>query len=280
MQYKKIITGGCGFSDIIVPYVWPNQLENYIKRTSSDITFDHRGLTSQGQKLIQKKIINAICSSLDQGYKPNQICVFVMWSDPTTKTFYIKNKELIDKLIDNWKNSTQSWHLQFGDLENKAQEKNIIYSLATDINSVQYNKNGGWFITSPYINDNINLITELHQMGSENKETMTAFDAHDSLENMILLQSFCKEKGIKLYQQFALDSLIQSFTLFKKYDIVGYLYSQLDFGTFISPNNSMVGYLKDNTECFRENQTLNGLGHRKWITEVMLPHLVDDSFFE
>jgi hypothetical protein len=80
MKYKKIITCGCSFSDPSTPFTWVNLLERNLKRINSELVFDHRGLSSQGNQLIQKKTVHAIHKALSEGYKPEEICVFVMWS--------------------------------------------------------------------------------------------------------------------------------------------------------------------------------------------------------
>jgi hypothetical protein len=279
MKYKKIITCGCSFSDPATPFSWPNQLEKHIERLDPTVKFEHRGLSSQGQELIQKKTLHAIHEALEQGYRPEDIAVFVMWSSNDRKSFYVDNSEYIDELVTNWKGSQQGWQLQLGDLKNQAPYLETVSSKASFNNTIQYNKQGGWFITSVHVPDTLRFVRDYFMMASG---TPSAAAVHDSLENMIMLQHTCKILGIKLYQQYFMDITFNDFEQVKDHQIVKYLLNQLDTSTFISPEKSIHGYLLPNPECFKNmnNPHPNGLGHRRWLTEVMLPHLVDDGFFD
>ncbi len=282
MKYKKIITGGCSFSDPTTPYTWPNQLQKHIERLHPNVTFDHRGLSSQGQDLIQKKTIHAIYEAMKQGYKPEDICVFVMWSSSDRKSYYIDHRDFVDDIVDNWKISKQGWQLQFGDLKNQAEFEEVAHSSANYNNAIRYNTRGGWFITSSHTVDNIKMYRDMYLMGAGESGIHPAASIHHSIEHMIMLQSFCKSLGIKIYQQFFMDIVREDFEVLKNHQLVEYLYKQLDLDTFILPESSIHGFLKNNPECFKDpgDPHPNGLGHRRWLTEVMLPHIIDDDFFK
>lgn len=281
MKYKKIITNGCSFSDPITPFTWPNQLENYIHQTvDSSVKFDHRGLSSQGQELIQKKTLHAIHEALEEGYDPSEICVFVMWSSNDRKSFYVDNPDFIKEIVDNWKLSNQGWQLQLADLKNTLSDPDTITTSATGYNQVPYNKAGGWLITSAHVNDELTIFRDYFMM-SLNANSISA--VHLGLENVILLQTFCKLHGIKLYQQYFMKIPREDFEIWQTHQNAKYLYAQLDHSMFIAPKSSIHEYLLDSPACFvsfPSNPHPNGLGYRRWVMEVMLPHLEEDGFFE
>lgn len=279
MKYKKIITSGCSFSDVTDnSFAWPAQLESYIKNIDNSVSFDHRGLSSQGQDLIQRKASHAIFEALNQGYKPDEIAVFVMWSSIDRKSFYIDNPDTITDIVDNWKGSTQGWKLQFADLKNNANNVSIVETKGAHNNKVTYNKSGGWLITSAHVLDEMPFIREYFMMG---KESVSPGLVHDNLQNILMLQYLCRSKGIRLYQQFYMGNIIRDLARHKDHDIVKYLSNDLDKSTFIS-DNSCFGYLKNNPAYFKSptDNHPNGLGHRVWLNEVILPKLEEDNFFE
>jgi len=280
MKYKKIITSGCSFSDPSTPYSWPIQLENYVNRTYPDVKFDHRGLSSQGQDLIQKKAIHAVHDALAEGYTTEDLAVFVMWSSSDRKAFYVNNQDYINSIIENWGNSTQGWQLQFGDLRNKSSNPNQIQTKSDYNNTINYNADGGWLVTSVHTLDNLKPFRDYYLMGSR-QGLLPLGNIHESLENIIMLQNFCQAKGIKLYQQYFMDLVHRDFLATKEHQIIKYLYDQLDHSTFILPNGSIHGYLEGNPECFKSPNDAhpNGLGHRRWLVEVILPHIEEDDFF-
>lgn len=279
MKIRKIITCGCSFSDPSTPYTWPNQLEAYItKNIDPTVKFDHRGLSSQGQELIQKKSAHAIYEALETGYKPEEIAVFVMWSSVDRKSFYIDNPDTIDEIVENWKGSNQGWNLQFADLKNESEELILVRSKAQGNNMIHYNKKGGWFITSAHVRDELKFVRDYFMMASN---AVAPGPVHSSLENILMLQYLCKLKGIRLYHQFYMDNIIDDIERWKNHQIVKYLYDDLDRDSFIS-NGSMHSYMDSREELFVGvgNSHPNGLGHRIWLNEVMLPFLEERDFFE
>jgi hypothetical protein len=277
MKYKKIITSGCSFSDAFTPYSWPNQLEAYIlKNVDSTVKFDHRGLGSQGQELIQKKASHAIYEALSTGYNPDEIAVFVMWSSVDRKAFYVDNPDMLSEIFENWKGSKQGWALQLADLHNKVEEY-VTMRLPDSNDAINYNKTGGWYLSSALVANEMNFIKDYFMTG---KNAVTVQMCQESLENIIFLQNSCKAKGIKLYQQWYSDHTRDDLMLYKDHQNIKYLYSELDQSTFIS-DNSLYNYLLGNIDCFksRTDSHPNGLGHRRWLNEVILPYLDDDNFF-
>jgi len=279
MKIRKIITSGCSFSDPTTPYTWPNQLEAYItKNIDPTVRFDHRGLASQGQELIQKKASHAVYEALQTGYKPEELAVFVMWSSVDRKSFYIDNPDMIAEIVDNWKGSTQGWNLQFADLKNESTELELVRSQSQSNNMIIYNKKGGWFITSAHVQDEMKFVKDYFMMASA---VAAAGPVSTSLENILMLQYLCKSKGIKLYHQFYMDNIINDIEQMKDHQAVKYMYDDLDRDSFIH-SGSMHGYMNGREELFVGvgNAHPNGLGNRLWLNEVMLPFLEERDFFE
>lgn len=279
MKIKKIITCGCSFSEAMTTYTWPNHLESYIKtHVDGNVKFDHRGLSSQGQELIQKKTSHAIHEALEMGYKPDEIAAIVMWTSNDRKSFYIDNLDTISDIVENWKQSQQGWHLQLADLKNELSNPKKVASSATLNNIITYNQDGGWFITSAHVNDSLKFMRDFFMM-SANAIGKGAINT--SLENILMLQYLCKSKGIQLYQQFFMDNVLNDFNHTKDHQIVKYLYDDLDKSTFIS-EKGMFEYLGPRPELYvhPNDPHPNGLGHKLWVNEVMLPFLEDKNFFE
>ena len=72
---KHIITGGCSFSAGGEFSGWTGHLSNYMKTLNGETTFTHTGFNSQGQEMIQKKVILALMEAFENGYKPEDILV-------------------------------------------------------------------------------------------------------------------------------------------------------------------------------------------------------------
>jgi len=99
-QFKHIITSGCSFSDISNHYTWPLHLSN-----SYGISCNHIALGSQGNGLIARKAVYAVQQALQQGYKPEEILVGIMWSGPNRHDMYFKNMSSQLENNDYWMNN-------------------------------------------------------------------------------------------------------------------------------------------------------------------------------
>jgi hypothetical protein len=279
MKYKKIITSGCSFSDPVTPYTWVNLLERHIKKTNPDVAFDHRGLSSQGQQLIQKKAVHAIWKALSEGYKPEEICVFVMWSGHERRSFYIKNKDTIERLSDHWKKNNHRYQLQFGDLENKGDSIADAIDIQDSTYPSQYNKNGGWYITGGW-HAEVPFFKE-YLMFCEGLEESIML----SLDNMVMLQSVCKSLNIKLYEQFYMDTVYETLNGHKDYPECKHLYGLLDQSNYVT-TKSIHGYLKsievEEAQYFKDKADPhpNAHGHLIWLHDILLPHLEKTGFFK
>lgn len=278
MRYRKIITNGCSFSDPKSKFVWNCLLENVIKQQHSQVEFDHRGLSSQGNQLIQKKSLHAIYQALNQGFKPEEICVFVMWSGHNRRSWYIDDPKTVEKIMDFWrKDKTIIFDLQFGNLNNSGNSLTYIGEKTAPLkNYVPYNKSGGWYINSAKYNE-IDFFKE-YFMFSDIVESVII-----TLENMLLLQTFCKQQGIKLYEQFYMDDVLYQIEKYKIHPECNHLYNLLDTTQYVS-KESLHGYLrknKNNTIFFNNEVSThpNKEGHDKWINDILMPFISRDGFF-
>jgi hypothetical protein len=278
MKYKKIITCGCSFSDPVTPYTWVNLLERNLKRVYPELMFDHRGLSSQGNQLIQKKTVHAIWKALNEGYKPEEICVIVMWSGHDRRSFFINNKDTIERIVNHWSKTEVKYQLQFGNLENTGDN---LAELGAGVKSlhIPYNKDGGWYITGGW-HDEVPFFKE-YLMFSEGLEESIML----SLENMVMLQSLCKTHNIKLYEQFYMDTVFQNIELYKDYKECRYLYDLLDKSNYVT-TQSMHGYLKsievEEAQYFKTkiDPHPNAHGHMIWLNNILLPHLEKTGFLK
>jgi len=278
MKYKKIITCGCSFSDPSTPYTWVNLLERRIKKTNPNVVFDHRGLSSQGNQLIQKKVTHAIYKAIQEGYKPEEICVLVMWSGHDRRSFYINNKDTMARILDHWSKNKAIYQLQFGNLENTGENISCLGASGTD-SHVLYNKEGGWYMTGGW-HDEIPFFKEYLMFCDGLAESIIL-----SLENMIMLQSLCKTHNIKLYEQFYLDNVYGLLEKYKYHKECKHLYYLLEKSNWIT-TQSIHGYLKsievEDNQYFKSklDPHPNAHGHLIWLDNILLPHLEKTGFLE
>lgn len=259
---KKVITCGCSFSDYKTVFTWPHILE---KRLGSSIRYEHLGLSSQGNDLIQKKLSLAVVESLEK-YSPEEILVIPMWSGTERKAFYVDNPGEIQAIVDTWRPRNCWWETQFADLKNHlSSPKQVRTSNGWYSN---YNTDGGWYICSFTIKDD--------SIGSVYfRLTVDRINAiHESIQNIIMLQNICKMKGVNLIHQFYMDCVLKDIEENKNHQLVGYLYKQFD-ESLMTNKRAIYEYLKGNVNCFASptDSHPNEFGHTKWVDEVLIPTL-------
>lgn len=298
MKIKNVITCGCSFADKDTDFAWPRVFERKLKNTHPDIEFNHVGMGSQGNELIQKKTSLAIVESLEK-YKPEEIAVIVMWTGTERKAFYVDNKEFVKNVSDGWNEGSVWWGTQFADLKNQLQNREEAIHPETK-SITQYNKNGGWYICNFLFPDSI-LTKEYFNSFS----TLVA-PATISLENIIMLQNLCEVKKINFYQTFYRDYVYTDILENKNHLNLNYLYKQWNYDTILSttgiyehlrPDNKMNNWdmgsifkkIFQNVPPSVEDETSkyftgdrwhpNELGSTKWIDEVLVPKLTERGFF-
>ena len=271
MKIKKVITCGCSFSDPTTTFTWPNQLEAHVKNVDPSVEFEHLGLPSQGQELIQKKTMLALMESLEK-YKPEEIAVIVAWSGTERKSFYIDNTEEIKRISMTWDPTSIWWSTQFADLKNKLSNPKI---METRRGSINYNQAPGWYICAFGIDDT-SISKAYFDIGNSN-----IGGVHTSIENIIMLQNTCKVAGVQLYQQFYMSYVYDDIENNKDHQLVGYLHKQLDYSTIVSKRGIHETVKTDDHRYLLSNVGVhpNESGHKKWLDEVLLPNLKSRGFF-
>lgn len=297
MHLKHIITAGCSFADKDTPDAWPRVLEKIIKSKYPNVEFNHTGMGSQGNELIQKKSYLALINALEK-YDPSEIAVLPMWSGTERKTFYVDNREFINDIKENWKNGSVWWGKQFADLNSNILDLGIALNRKTKINTT-YNRDSGWYICN-YLNPDSSFVREYF-----NLSTTVIGPATISLENIIMLQNACKVNGVKIFQSFYRNYVYDDIIENKDHLNLNYLHKQLDYDTIISTTGiyehlrpittehqqfDMGGifkkifkigrYTEDSNKYFLEdNWHPNELGSTKWINEILIPTLTTKGFF-
>jgi hypothetical protein len=159
-KFKHIITSGCSFSDVSNKYSWPCHLT-----TSYNIECNHVGLGSQGNGLIARKAIYAVQQALQQGYKPEEILVGIMWSGPDRHDIYFEhlNKQL---------NNTDHWR--------------------HNPTHVVENDPGGWLIMNHHWTEKTNKIYYTYVHDQVNQRVAT-------LEKILWVQNYFDNLGVKYF---------------------------------------------------------------------------------
>jgi hypothetical protein len=294
MKIKHVITCGCSYSDPSSGHNWTNVLENKLR--DSQVEFNHVGMGSQGNELIQKKSSLALIDALEK-YNPDEILMIVMWSGTERKTFYVDNKDFIDDVSKNWSKDIESiwWGTQFADLKSKVDRSNFVNNPRTNLPTF-YNKNSGWYICN-YLFPDSTFIKEYFNLSSTiiSQATIT-------LENIVMLQNLCELKGVKFLQSFYGSYVYEDIIKNKDHLNLNYLYKQLNYDTIIS-TVGLYEHLRplreDNTQSFLQNifkQLFydngtnkyflddnwhpNSLGSTKWVEEILVPVLKNKGILD
>lgn len=232
---KHLITGGCSFS---VPNgTWVASLTEHLQEINPELTYEHTGYYSQGQELIQKKTSLAISDALEKGIAAEDILVTVMWSGTDRKAWYIDNRYIIEEIVNGMPKFSGGMSRQFLDLKNSLSNNRGIFTTHGG-SEFDYSKDEGWYFTVNGSDCKMGFVQQHYMLdqfaGGVGK-------VHASLENIIMLQNFCKLHGVKLIQQFFMDLVYQDIENWKNHQIVKYLYNQLDFTSMIK--DGMFDYL-------------------------------------
>lgn len=271
MKIKKVITAGCSFSDPHTHFTWPNQLEKYVGDIDPAVEFEHMGMPSQGQELIQKKVSLALIESLEK-YQPDEIAIVVMWSGTERKSFYIDNKDEIKRISSTWIPNSIWWATQFADLKNTVSKPKI---MQTTRHPIEYNEDPGWYICAFGVDD-ASISEAYYKISSTNMNAI-----HTSVENMVVLQNLCKIKGVSIYQQYYMDYVYEDIENNSDHQLINYLYKQLDHSTIVT-TTGMYEYVKTNDHRYllsAQDVHPNEDGHAKWLKEKLIPFLDKKGFF-
>jgi hypothetical protein len=211
---SHFITGGCSFTNW--ENSWVHTLENYLKSKNDNLISIKTAFPSQGQGMIQKKIMFELVEAFNKGIPPEEILVIVMWSGTSRSSWYIDNPDTIKKM----------------DLTDRC---------LLNLKNLRSN-NGGWYTTEHGNNKNDYILGFTQQHFLIDKFTGGVGKVHDSLQNIIMLQNFCKLHNVTLIQQFYMDFVFNDIENNKNHQIINYLYKQLDFDNIIT--QGMLEYLE------------------------------------
>jgi hypothetical protein len=256
MKIKKIITGGCSFTE---GETWAKHLQYFCKENYPAVTLQNTALTGQGQELIQKKLSQDLIESLKY-YNADEIAVIIMWSGTERKSFYVNNPYIISTDL---KNVWDSDRAPVCNLKNKS-----------NTNAAWYTCNWNDLIKEQYTNN----IAKTHFSLVED----SSYAVHLSLENIIFLQNLCKVHNVKFYQMFYMDYPLEDIETYKDHEIVKYLYDQFDHSSIVD-TKSIFTYLKElgNDDLyFRKDFHPSEQGHNHWFTQVLLPFLTNNDLFQ
>jgi hypothetical protein len=301
MTIKKIITGGCSFSDEFSRQTWPHRLANVVHHYWPNIEFRHTGMSCQGQELIQKKLSLALMEELEY-YKPEELLVLPMWSGTERKTFWVDNLIYVEEIAKQWQERSISWALQFGDLYGRAKPNTInrIHIKKPNGNGTmtQYSTEGGWYHCN-YLSPDSKLTDEFFKSCN----TLIGYTT-TSLENIIILQNLCKIKGVQIYQSFYRSYVYEDIYQNKNHLNLNYLFKQWDLDTIVSTtgiyehlrpvDKDIEGWKlegifqnifkvndKDDRQYFEsDNWHPNIKGSSKWVNEVLFPFLTSKNLFK
>jgi hypothetical protein len=228
---QHLITGGCSFSHSHVPHEsWIGFLGDFLKEKNPNLSIQHTGFLSQGQELIQKKCILSAVEAMDKGISPSDILVVVMWSGTYRKAWYIENQYILSQMRKHWKNFEGGMCGQLLDLKNNMADDKVPFQTKNG-SEFYHSKNGGWYFTVNGSDSQMEFVQQHYLLDGD--MTNGVGKVHTSVENIIMLQNFCKLHGIKLVHQFFMDSSYTDIERNKEHQIINYLYRQLDFDLMI-----------------------------------------------
>lgn len=295
---KHLITGGCSFSTGQNTHSWTGNLTKYLMEINPNLTTEHTGYYSQGQELIQKKVTLATIDALNLGIKPEEILVVVMWSGTHRKAWYIDNKDIIKQMVNGWPKFVGGMSSQFLDLKNKGAEFPEFFQTFNG-SKFDYNPNGGWYFTVDGSDCKLNFVRDYYLL---DHYPPGIGKIHTSIENIVVLQNFCKLNNIKMVQQFFMDAPLRDIKDNKDHQIINYLYNQLDFNSII--DNGMFEYLHGFLSVSREKairiphnerlelQKMYGnqsyfsddgfhpgdFGYELWCKNILFPFIINGNF--
>ena len=236
---KHLITGGCSFSHSgWYNETWVGSLVEWLKEKNPELTCEHTGYLSNGQDLIQKKVTLALSEALDSGLNPDEILVVVMWSGTFRKAWYIDNPYVMNEMIKEWSTFVGGMSSQFLDLKNSIGD-NPNYFYTKNGSKFEYNPKGGWYFTVNGSDCKLDFVQTHYLLDGDMYNGIGKI--HNSLENMIMLQNYCKLKNVKLVNQFFMDHVFDDIEKHKEHQLINYLYKELNFDYMIT--DGMFEYL-------------------------------------
>lgn len=287
---RHLITGGCSFSTGDDDNGWVGSLTHLLRERNASLTTNHCGRNSSGQELIQKRVMSAILSAIESGIDKNEILVVVMWSGTSRKSWFVDNPLIIERMVNDWPDFNGGMTNQFLNLTNDSiNDEGSFYT--KNGSEFKYNRQGGWYLT---VNGSDSKLEFVQQHYLLDKEVNGVGKTHSSLENIIMLQNFCKLHNIKLVNQFFMKHVYEDIIKHKDHEIVSYLYKQFDHTNTITRGmfeyvHKFIGIEEDhammlsheerkniqnkyNLEYFAQDGFHPGqLGYEIWCKDILFP---------
>jgi len=270
---RHLITGGCSFSTGDDDNGWVGGITQLLRSKNHNLTTNHTGRNSSGQELIQKRVMSAILSAIESGINKNKILVVVMWSGTSRKSWFVDNPLVIERMVNDWPDFYGGMTDQFLNLTNDHIEGDGIFYTKNG-SEFKYNKSGGWYLTVNGSDSNLDFVQQHYLL---DKEVNGVGKTHSSLENIIMLQNFCKLHGIKLINQFFMKHVYEDIIKHKDHEIVNYLYKQFDHTNTIS--QGMFEYLHKFIDVSEDDAILLSHDNRKSLqTKYNREYFAQDGF--
>jgi hypothetical protein len=269
---RHLVTGGCSFSTGDDDNGWVGYLTQNL-RIHGLLSTQHTGRNSSGQELIQKRVMSAILSALESGINADEILVAVMWSGTSRKSWFIDNPTIIERMVNDWPNFHGGMTHQFLNLTNDNIDGDDVFYTKNG-SQFKYNKQGGWYLTVNGSDSNLDFVQQHYLL---DKEVNGVGKTHASLENIIMLQNFCKLHGIKLINQFFMKHVYEDINKHKDHEIINYLYKQFDHTNTIQ--QGMFEYLHKFIGVTEEDAVLLSHDERKKLqNKYNLEYFAQDGF--
>jgi hypothetical protein len=268
-----LITGGCSFSTGDDNNGWVGYLTQLLRKENPSLITHHTGRNSSGQELIQKRVMSAILSALDSGLNHDEILVAVMWSGTSRKSWFIDNPTIIEKMVDGWPDFHGGMTNQFLNLtDDNIDTPGTFYT--KNGSEFKYNTDGGWYLT---VNGSDCQLEFVQQYFMLDKEVNGVGKTHSSLENIIMLQNFCKLHNINLINQYFMKHVYTDIERHRDHEIVKYLYKQLDKTNTIE--QGMFEYLHKFIDVAEDDAILLSHDERKNLqNKYKLEYFAQDGF--
>jgi hypothetical protein len=231
--------------------------------------FKNTAYPSQGNSIIQKKAIYALSNLLDQKVNTDEILCVVMWSGLERKSVYVDGNWAINELIEFTKHEFEGMiESQLLDLDNSCTDPIDIFIKKHD-RSFYINKSGGWYLRHP----GNNCYSDHMDIKFSNEYPLTN-DVIETVENMVMLENFCKINNIKLVHQFFMQNVLDSILEYREHQSIKYLLKQL--------NHSMMLNEGQREFCFNRNLVRSNYddhpsleGHSEYCNQMLFPFLTD-----
>lgn len=239
---KLLITGGCSFSECISPFIstWPKHLA----KAMPNYTHISRGMGSQGNGLISRKIIYAVSQAL-KSTRPEDILVGVMWSGINRYEKYSSH------YLTEFKNNTSNW------------QQNPTKVVEDSINN--------WYVFNHHWE--IPIVKNYYKNFYDDIGAMIS-----TIEHILRVQWFLKNNNVKYFMSAYNDGVFND-ELINHID-VKHLYEMIDMDMFL-PVSSEYTWCKDSSSFDFPDKNDYHPGteqHSEFTEKVILPFLKEKRY--